>query len=862
MSLSPMMIQYNRIKEQNPDCIVMMRIGDFYEMFFDDAKLASRELDLVLTGKDCGLEERAPMCGVPYHALDQYLSKLVSGGYRVAIVEQLEDPATAKGLVKRDVIRIVSPGTVTEGGFLSDRENNYLGAVYTAPDGYGAAFADVSTGEIFALELLGDRAEDRLLSESAAYAPRELLHTPSLPEGLSERFVSRFNALPTPISETESAPENLEASFRSAFGDPPEEYPYAADAVGLLLVQLRRTQKTDLGYLKKPAFYSAESHLGIDGFSRRNLELCETLRNGERKGSLLWAIDRTRTSAGARLLRKWVEKPLVSCMAIRARQIAVQTLFDDSITRGELMRLLRETVDVERLTTKLVYGSANARDLKALEHTLLLLPLLREQLAALKEKGALLSDLLTRIDPLDEVAKAIGDTIAEDPALSVKEGNIIKPGCNAVVDELRLLMSDGKSLISQVEESERNRTGIRTLKVGYNRVFGYYIEISKGYLGMVPESYIRKQTLTTGERFVTPELKEMEAQVLGAGERDCALEYELFSSLREFVLQSLERLQSCAAAVAELDALCSLAEIAREADYVCPEVDQSDRIEIKGGRHPVVERFLKGEYFVPNDCVMDCGANRLLLITGPNMAGKSTYMRQVALIVLLAQIGSFVPAASARIGVTDRIFTRVGASDDLASGTSTFMLEMNEVAEILKNATKRSLIIYDEIGRGTSTYDGMAIARAVAEHTCGKLGAKALFATHYHELTDLEGALPGVMNYHIAAKKRGGDIIFLRKIVRGAADDSYGIEVAALAGVPSPVVNRAKQILAELASGDVRSAPAKREGKENAGDGDSVTFADLSAEAALDKLRSTDLNMLTPYEAMSLLFELKKMAQP
>ena len=849
MALSPMMVQYNQIKEQNADCIVMMRIGDFYEMFFEDAKLASRELDLVLTGKDCGLEERAPMCGVPFHALDQYLSKLVGKGYRVAIVEQLEDPATAKGLVKRDVIRIVSPGTVTEGGFLSESENNYLAAVYTAPDGFGAAFADVSTGEIFALEVLGDKSTDLLLSEAAAYAPKEVLHTDVCPEKLGEQFVSRFGALLTPL-----AGDAFADAYKAQFGEP-ETDGYGVEAVGMLLTRLQKTQKTSLDYLKTPVFYAPESYLGIDNFSRRNLELCETLRGGERKGSLLGTIDRTHSAAGARLLKKWIEKPLLSCMTIRARQTAVQKLFDDSITRGEIMKLLRECVDIERLSTKLVYGSANARDLKALERTLKLLPAIREQIAAIPDKGSMLSDLFGRIDPLEDVAKAIFDTIAEEPALPLKEGGIIKEGCNAVVDELRLLMTDAKTLITKVEETERNRTGIRTLKVGYNRVFGYYIEISKGYLGMVPGDYIRKQTLTTGERYVTPELKDMEAEILSARDRDQALEYDLFSSLRDFVLESLSELQTTAAALAELDVLCGFAEMARENNYICPEVDQSDRIEIKGGRHPVVERYLKGEYFVPNDCELNCSSGRLLLITGPNMAGKSTYMRQVALIVLLAQIGSFVPAVSARIGVVDRIFTRIGASDDLASGTSTFMLEMNEVAEILKNATKKSLIIYDEIGRGTSTYDGMSIAKAVCEYTCNKIGAKTLFATHYHELTDLEGTLPGVLNYHIAAKKRGNDVIFLRKIVRGAADDSYGIEVAALAGVPGSVVSRAKQVLAELVSMSAKPAAVEKE------EDDEITFADLSSDAAIEKLKQTDLNMLTPYEAMSLLFELKKMVE-
>lgn len=855
MALSPMMIQYQQIKENHSDCIVMTRIGDFYEMFFDDAKLASRELDLVLTGKDCGMEERAPMCGVPYHALDQYLSKLVAKGYRVAIVEQLEDPATAKGLVKRDVIRIVTPGTVTEGGFLQDRENNYIAAVTTEQDGFGLAFADVSTGEIYAVELLGDRANELLISEMAAYSPSEVLFSNGFPEELQKQIRARYHSLLTAVEDAEN-PASYQVAFRNQFADVETES-YASAAVGMMLCQLEKTQKTDLSYLKVPVFYEVDNYLGIDNFSRRNLELCETIRSGERKGSLLGTIDRTKTSAGGRLLKKWIEKPLLNCAAIRARQKAVQALFDDSIVRDEMMHNLRSCIDIERLSTKLVYGSANARDLKALEHTLVLLPEIKKQLDALQGKSTLLDQINGRINPLEEVAESIFNTIDEDPSMVLKEGGIIKPGCNASVDELRLIMSDGKSWISKIEETEREKTGIRTLKVGYNRVFGYYIEVSKSFVEMVPEEYIRKQTLTTGERYVTPELKDMESKVIGAKDRDCQLEYELFAALRSYVLNYVNALQESAAALSELDVLCSFAEVARECGYVCPEVDQSDRIEIKNGRHPVVEKFLDGTYFVPNDCLLDNQNNRLLLITGPNMAGKSTYMRQVALIVLMAQIGSFVPASSARIGIVDRIFTRIGASDDLASGTSTFMLEMNEVAEILKNATKRSLIIYDEIGRGTSTYDGMSIAKAVVEHTCTKVGAKTLFATHYHELTDLEGTLPGILNYHIAAKKRGNDIIFLRKIVRGAADDSYGIEVAALAGVPNTVVHRAKQILAEL----IEEGHTVQRPVSDDKDDDAISFVDLASDAAIEKIKNTDLNMLTPYEAMSLLYELKKMVE-
>lgn len=852
MALSPLMVQYRQFKEQNPDCLLLMRIGDFYELFFEDAKVASRELDLVLTGKDCGLEERAPMCGVPHHALDQYLAKLVSKGYRAAIVDQLEDPSTAKGLVKRGVTRVVTAGTVFEGGYLKERENNYICCVHVGSDGVGAAFTDVSTGDASATELLGGKAEERLISELAAYAPRELVCAESVREGLGAKLAERFHAVLTVLPDELFEPEKASESFRELCEAPESDATYALCAMGALLSLLRRTQQIDLHYLKTPTFYDSESFLGIDSCSRRNLELCETLRSGERKGSLLWAIDRTRTAAGGRLLRKWLDRPLLNCKSIRTRQMAVQELFDDSILRSELMSRLRGTVDVERLSTKLVYGTANARDLKALEHTLTRIPEVKELLEPCKSLR--IRDLRERLDALEAVSEAIGKTISEDPAMTIKEGGIIKAGCNAAVDELRSMMDDGKSWLTKIEESERERTGIRSLKVGYNRVFGYYIEISKSALAQVPDDYVRRQTLTTGERFVTPELKEMESRVLGAKERDSALEYEIFCSLRDFVLESLERLQETAAAMAELDVLCSLAEIARESGYVCPEVDDSDVIEIKGGRHPVVERFLENEYFVPNDCLLN-GKDRLLLITGPNMAGKSTYMRQVALITLLAQMGSFVPAQQARIGIVDRIFTRIGASDDLASGNSTFMLEMSEVAGILQNATPKSLIIYDEIGRGTSTYDGMSIARAVAEHTCGKLGAKTLFATHYHELTDLEGELPGVVNYHIAAKKRGNDIMFLRKIVRGAADDSYGIEVAALAGVPSPVVNRAKQILKQLL--EQNGVPQVRK-TPDADDG-TVTFDDLSASAVADKLRATDLNELTPYEAMNLLFALKKM---
>ena len=852
MALSPLMKQYLEVKQSHPDCILMCRVGDFYEMFFEDAKSASRELDLVLTGKDCGLEERAPMCGVPHHAVDGYIAKLVSRGYRVAICEQMEDPATAKGLVKRDVIRIITPGTVTEGGYLDEKKNNYISAAYIDGFGCGIAFADVSTGQISATEILGDNLNARVLSEAAAYIPSELICRTDFPKELSQAFGGRFNTLVSNLEDDCFDAKTASDIIFEIYGDSPKtDSDYAVRAVGGLLSYIKNTQKIDLSYLQKINFYSCDEFMGIDSASRRNLEISESMRTKQRKGSLLWAIDRTKTSAGARLLRRHLEKPLVNESAIRSRLDAVSELYTDGVLRDELREVLKGITDIERLTTRLVYGTANARDLKSLERTILLFPMIKDLLANAKTKA--LKRIDSEIDALTEVAEAIGSTIAEEPAITLKEGGIIKRGCNAAVDELYDMVTNGKAWIAKIEELEREKTGIKTLKVGYNRVFGYYIEVSKSFLSQVPDDYIRRQTLSTGERYVTPELKETESRVIGARDRLYALEYELFVSLRDYVLKALDRIKLAANAIAELDVYCSNAEIAREQGYVCPEIDRSDKIVLKNSRHPVVERFLDGNYFVPNDCFLDCGANRMMLITGPNMAGKSTYMRQVALCVVLAQAGCFVPATEARIGIADRVFTRVGASDDLASGNSTFMLEMNEVADILKNATKNSLIIYDEIGRGTSTYDGMSIARAVVEYTAKKIGAKTLFATHYHELTELEGETEGVVNYNIAAKKRGNDVVFLRKIVKGAADDSYGIEVAHLAGVPDSVVNRAKQVLAELLENS--SAPVVKSKKQDDGN---ISFESICEERVIERLRTLDINTLTPYEAITILYELKK----
>lgn len=851
MALSPMLKQYFDIKEKHPDCILFFRLGDFYEMFFDDAKLVSRELDLVLTGKDCGLEERAPMCGIPYHAVEGYLSKLIHKGYRVAICEQVEDPKTAKGLVKRDVIRIISPGTVIEGSCLSDDRNNYICSLCYGEDSCGLVFADISTGELHATEL-SENVDEKLLSEMAAYVPSEIIYNKALPDSLKNSLSERFGCLMTPadgdvFENPDASAEEVARQFPDNTLNPSSK---SALATAALIRFLTLTQKIDLSYIKNISFYTADKYLSIDASTRRSLELCECMRTKEKRASLLWVLDKTKTSAGARLLRQWIEKPLASVPDIQKRQQAVSELYSATVERGELMQKLRGVVDMERLLTRLVYGTANARDLLAIGQTAAELPSIKQIISAFRSD--LLVSLNGELDALEDIASAIEKTIAPDAPITIREGGMIKAGASAAVDELRLMMNDGLKFMAHIEQTERERTGIRTLKIGYNKVFGYYLEVSRSFLDSVPPTYIRRQTLATGERYVTEELKEMESRIIGAKDKDAALEYELFTGLRESVLDQKDRIHRTSAALAAIDCLCSLAETASANNYVCPEVDYSDALYIKDGRHPVVESFMKTAYFVPNDCNMNCSTDRVMLITGPNMAGKSTYMRQTALIVLMAQLGSFVPASEARIGVCDRIFTRVGASDDLSSGDSTFMLEMKEVSFILANATQRSLIIYDEIGRGTSTFDGMSIAKAVLEYTAKKIRARTLFATHYHELTALESADLGVKNYNIAAKKRDGDIIFLRKILRGGTDDSYGIEVAHLAGLPSEVLSRARAILKEL-----ESAKPKQPQKPDKND-DNISLSDLSADAVIEKLKSLDVNTLTPIEAISVLYEMKK----
>jgi len=858
--MTPMMQQYFEIKNQHKDALVFYRLGDFYEMFFDDAIVASKELELTLTGRDCGEEERAPMCGVPFHSADQYIGKLVEKGYRVAICEQVEDPATAKGLVRREIVRIITPGTVVDAGQLTEQKNNYIAAVSTVDERIGVCFADISTGQLFATMFDGKRRFERLTSELCTYAPSEVMVPMSLSElqCAGDFIENKLHAFVVPKQNARFDEKLCEAIVDECYSGkykPTEQNLPITLAIGALLNYVGETQKIDLSYLAELKVYSDGQYLEMDVATRRNLELSETMRTKEKKGTLLWVLDSTKTSMGARMLRKWVELPLITLYDIERRLDAVNELYDDFMMREELGIALKGALDLERLTTKLVYGTANGKDLIAIRQTLEILPELLRLISDVRSTE--LSSIKTDMDPLTDLLDLIKTNIADEPPFSVREGGIIRPGANEQVDYLRSIVTDSTSIIRQLEERERAATGIQKLRVGYNRVFGYYIEVTRSQIGLVPDHYIRKQTLAGAERYITEDLKDTEATLLGAKDRVNNLEYDLFKAVCQKLCDNVGRIKLTAEMMAKLDAYISLADAAVKGGYVRPTLDTGDVIDIKDGRHPVVEKFVSDSYFVPNDTMLDTRDNRMMLITGPNMAGKSTYMRQVALITLMAQIGSFVPARSAHIGICDRIFTRVGASDDLASGQSTFMLEMNEVANILRNATKDSLIIYDEIGRGTSTFDGMSIARAIVEYTAGpKLSAKTLFATHYHELTTLEETMEGVVNYNIAARKKGDDITFLRKIVRGATDDSYGIEVAKLAGVPSEVIRRAKEVLAEIESGAPQIITVTKDDPE---DRDEMTVEVMMAINAADTIRALSLETLTPIEAMNELYKLKKM---
>lgn len=854
--MTPMMLQYFEIKKQYEDHILMYRLGDFYEMFFEDAKIAARVLELTLTGRDCGEEERAPMCGVPFHSVEPYIAKLVNNGYKVAICEQLEDPATAKGIVKRGIIRVITPGTVTSSEMLTEDKNNYICAVYIGTDGAALCFADVSTGYIGACTA-GDDVQRRIINELAAFSPKELITNFPLSEHgeLSDFIRNRMNC-----TVNENEPERfweLSAAAACEKQFPGEDIrslpPALVCAVGAALGYIKETAKTDISYMDTLSLYEADGALEIDANTRRSLELCEAMRTGDKKGSLLWALDYTRTAGGARTLRKWVEMPLCSVADIQRRQDAVSDLYGDFMLREELSEGLRGVLDLERLAAKLVYETANARDLRAIAQSASKLPNVRELISGCPSE--LIKQIYASTDDLADLRELIDSAIVEEPPFTVREGGFIKEGYSQDIDYLRSIMKDGKRFISELESAEREKTGIKNLRVSYNRVFGYYIEVTKSFADLVPERYIRKQTLTNCERYITQELKELESSMLGASDKVVKLEYDLFVQIRRRLCDNIARIRASADGISRLDALLSLAVAAEKYGYVRPEVNYGEVISIKNGRHPVVERFTE-DAFVPNDAYLDCRRNRVLLITGPNMAGKSTYMRQVALITIMAQIGSFVPASEALIGVVDRVFARVGASDDLASGNSTFMLEMTEVSYILKRATAKSLVIYDEIGRGTSTFDGMSIARAVVEYTAAKLGCKTLFATHYHELTEMEGTVDGVVNYNIAAKKRGDTISFLRKIVRGAANDSYGIEVAILAGVPKNVVKRAREVLAETEAkmpDRQRTRPARSLEDLN------VTMETVVSDEIREAVEAVDLNTTTPLEAYDLLRKLKGM---
>ncbi|MBD9090068.1 MAG: DNA mismatch repair protein MutS [Clostridiales bacterium] len=863
--MTPMMKQYLEMKERNPDSILFFRLGDFYEMFNEDARLVSKELDLTLTTRDRNKppEERTPMCGVPYHSCDSYIARLIAKGYKVAICEQTEDPATAKGLVDRDIIRVITPGTVIASSMLEEGRNNFLCAVYADSTALGLCLCDISTGEVFATSFpSGEEALPHLENELGRFHPAEAVLSDGAwnLEGLTGFLREKLGCLCENGGEGrfryDVSRTQVEGQFRAGLDSLPEGDRAAVQATGGLLSYLYETQKTDLAHIAVFTYYTAGQFMELDLTARQTLELTETMRGKEKKGSLLWVLDKTRTAMGHRLIRGWLERPLLSPVQIARRQQAVNDLVGDIITREELALELREVTDLERLIGRVVYGSAGGRDLAALGSGLGRLPRLRELLEGCP--SALLQSLREELDDLPQLRDLLQQALVDEPPFSVREGKFIREGYSEEVDRLRNVIDHGAELLADLEGRTKEQTGIRNMKVGYNKVFGYYIEVAKSQTDLVPQDWVRKQTTVNAERYISQELKELEHTILSAQDKVVALEYQLFVELREEVCAHVAQIQAAAAAVAQVDVLTSFAVVAAANQYCMPLVDSSSVLSITEGRHPVVEKMLKNAVFVPNDTHMDDGDDLCAIITGPNMAGKSTYMRQVALIVLMAQMGSFVPARSAHIGVVDRVFTRIGASDDLSSGQSTFMVEMNEVAGLLKNATARSLLILDEIGRGTSTYDGMAIARAVLEHCADRrrLGAKTLFATHYHELTVLEGQIAGVKNYNIAAKKKKGEVIFLRKIVRGGADQSYGIEVAKLAGVPDRVVRRAREILEELENGsapvgaDVPIGPSSHD--------EQISLGDLGGQTVLNKLRMTDVNILSPIEALNLLAELKQ----
>ncbi len=863
---SPMMQHYLQTKEEYKDCILFYRLGDFYEMFFDDAINVSRELELTLTGKDCGQAERAPMCGIPYHAAETYISRLISKGYKVAICEQLEDPKKAKGIVKRDVIRVVTPGTVMESNLLEEKKNNYLMCIYKSGIFYGVTVCDISTGDFRTTQIKDNNNFALLMDEISRYSPAELIVNPMMYECSEEieKIRTRFDVYITKLEEEEFAKNEDTTAIAYNLVNDNDDKVDSFDGMELcrfstnaMIRYLQDTQKTNLDHINKLVIYNVTKYMSLDINARRNLEITEKLRDKSKKGTLLWVLDKTATAMGGRMLRRWLSDPLVDDVQINKRLNAVEELKNNIILRGDITEVLKKVYDIERLAGKIAYGSVNGRELILLKNSASQLPEIKGILSNTNSK--LLKELFESLDDLQDIYKLIDDTIIDEPPISTKEGGLIKLGYNEEIDKLKTATTDGKKWLIELEAKEKEETGIKNLKVGYNKVFGYYIEVSKSNVGLVPDRYIRKQTLTTGERYITEELKNLENQILGAEERVIQIEYNVFVEVREKIERQLQRIQKTANVISILDVLCSFANVAEDQGYVKPEVDNSGIIDIKDGRHPVIEKILPSGSFVQNDTYLDKEENRLSIITGPNMAGKSTYMRQVALITLMAQCGSFVPASSAHIGVVDKIFTRVGASDDLSMGQSTFMVEMMEVATILKEATANSLVILDEIGRGTSTYDGLSIAWAVAEYISDseKCGAKTLFATHYHELTKLEDKLEGVKNYSIAVKEKGEDVIFLRKIIPGGTDESYGVHVAKLAGVPQVVTKRANEILKSL---ERKSALGeKQQEKENkqvaSGQLDLYNYKLAEIAHEIDKI---NVNELTPIDALNAIVKIKE----
>ena len=865
--MTPMMLQYLEIKEKNKDCIIFYRLGDFYEMFFSDAQIASEILGLTLTGRDCGEENRAPMCGVPYHSCDPYIAKLVKAGYKVAICEQVSDPKESKGLVQREIVKVITPGTITIPDAIEENTNNFIVGILKDGASFGFTAADATTGELYATEFTSDSAKSDMLNEIAKFAPSEIIYNSILEEDkyslniITKRY-NPFMQLTEDIQYNDAKAfleEHLKNHLKK---DDIAENKLAARSAAMMLKYLAKTQMTELEHINKAEFYESCQYLCLDSVARANLELTKTFREGVKKGSLLSIIDKTKTGMGARMISNWLVQPLVSCRHIQRRLDAVEEFVKKQMLREEMRNALSNISDIERIVSKIEYQTVNARDLLALNESIKNLPDIKNLMSECE--SGLLVEMFTEFDLLNDIYNLISVSIeTKETPFTIREGGIIKEGYDATLDEWRNGRKNGGARLAQLEARERERTGIKNLKVSYNRVFGYYIEVTRSYFDLIPDDYIRKQTLANAERFITEELKEIEDIVLRSTEKIVAREYNLFCEIRENIKSKIQRLQKTAKVIATVDSIASLSEVAVKNNYTKPEVTQTSEIIIKDGRHPVVETMLKNSLFVPNDTTLDCDENMFSIITGPNMAGKSTYMRQIAVIVILAQMGSYVPATYARVGVVDKIFTRIGASDDLSSGQSTFMVEMNEVANIINNATSKSLLIIDEVGRGTSTFDGLSIAWALVEYIADKkkLGARTLFATHYHELTQLEEKLKGVKNYCIIAKKRGDDIVFLRKIVRGGADESYGIEVAKLAGVSDDIIKSAKKILASLESDEPKNKPVKKaENTETSGD---VQFNMFEADRSdfIKEISEIDINVLSPIEAMNKLFELKNKAE-